>query len=233
MKRSLTEVASSIRNGQIKSEAVVRECLARIREREDVVHAWAFLDPELALRQARECDRSPAKGALHGVPLGVKDIIDTADMPTEMGSPIYRGYRPRADAACVALMRAAGAVILGKTVTCEFAGMTPGATANPLDSTRTPGGSSSGSAAAVADFMVPAAFGTQTGGSVLRPAAYCGVFGYKPSFGRYNPVGVKPAVESFDTIGLIARSIDDLQLMDSVLVGRTTPAPRSSAAKVG
>ena len=150
----------------------------------------------------------------------MKDVIDTADMPTEMGSPIYRGHQPRADASCVALVRAAGAVILGKTATFEFAGMTPGATTNPLNPAHTPGGSSSGSGASVADFMVPLAFGTQTGGSVLRPAAFCGVFGYKPTFGRFNRAGVKPAAESLDTIGLIARSMEDLELVDAVLVGR-------------
>ena len=145
------------------------------------------IDPELALTQARELDRGEARGPLHGVPIGVKDIIDTADLPTEMGSPIYRGHRSAADAACVALVRAAGAVILGKTVTCEFAGMTPGITTNPHNAAHTPGGSSSGSGAAVADFMVPVAFGTQTGGSVLRPAAYCGVFGFKPTLRRVQP----------------------------------------------
>ena len=158
-----------------------------------------------------------ARGPLHGVPIGVKDIIDTADLPTEMGSPIYKGHRPATDAACVALVRAAGAVILGKTVTAEFAGMSPGPTTNPHNPAHTPGGSSSGSAAAVADLMVPAAFGTQTGGSVLRPAAYCGVFGYKPTFNAFNRAGMYPAAESLDTIGLIARTIDDVELISAVL----------------
>ncbi len=214
-------MAAAIARGDVTAEAIVRDCLDRIDEREAIVGAWAFVDRALALSQARDRDRSPSKGALHGVPIGIKDIIDTADMPTEMGSPIYRGYRPRADAACVALSRAAGAVILGKTVTAEFAGVTPGKTAHPLDPAHTPSGSSSGSAAAVADFMVPAALGTQTGGSVIRPAAFCGVFGYKPSFGRFNRAGVKPAAESFDTIGLIARTIDDLRLVDAALIGET------------
>ena len=159
------------------------------------------------------------------MPIGVKDIIDTADLPTEMGSPIYRGHRPATDAACVALTRAAGAVILGKTVTCEFAGMTPGPTANPHNLAHTPGGSSSGSGAAVADFMVPVAFGTQTGGSVIRPAAYCGVFGFKPTFGAFNRRGVYPAAESLDTLGLIARSLDDLELVSAVLELRPPAAP--------
>ena len=148
-------------------------------------------------------------------------------MPTQMGSPIYAGWRPRADAACVAIARAAGAVILGKTVTAELAGMAPGETRNPLDPSRTPGGSSSGSAAAVADFMVPLALGTQTGGSVLRPASFCGVVGYKPSFGRYNRSGLKMAAENLDTIGTIARTIDDVELLDAALTGVPVPPPRA------
>jgi amidase len=155
----------------------------------------------------------------------VKDIIDTHDLPTEMGSAIYRGHRPAADAACVGLVRAAGTVILGKTVTCEFAGMTPGNTTNPHDSSRTPGGSSSGSGAAVADRMVPVAFGTQTGGSVLRPSAYCGVFGFKPTYNAFNRRGVFPAAESLDTLGLIARSIDDIELFSNVLELRPAAQP--------
>ena len=227
-------MAGAIARRDVTAEAIVSDCLDRIDEREGIVGAWAFVDRELALRAARDCDRGVSKGALHGVPIGVKDIIDTADMPTEMGSPIYRGYRPRADAACVALLRAAGAVILGKTVTAEFAGVTPGKTAHPLDPSHTPGGSSSGSAAAVADFMVPAALGTQTGGSVIRPAAFCGVFGYKPSFGRFNRAGVKPAAESLDTIGLIARTIDDLRLLDAALIGEmAAPQPPAQPPVIG
>jgi Asp-tRNA(Asn)/Glu-tRNA(Gln) amidotransferase A subunit family amidase len=222
---SASEIVRAIADGEATCEAVVRDCLERVDAREKDIHAWASLDPELALRQARELDRSSQRGPLHGVPLGVKDIIDTADQPTEMGSPIYRGHQPTTDAACVALTRAAGAVILGKTVTCEFAGMTPGATTNPHDFAHTPGGSSSGSGAAVADFMLPAAFGTQTGGSVLRPASYCGVFGFKPTFGAFSRKGVYPAAESLDTIGLIARSLDDLELLSAVLELRTPSAP--------
>jgi Asp-tRNA(Asn)/Glu-tRNA(Gln) amidotransferase A subunit family amidase len=218
-----SEIVRAVAAGETTCEAVVRACLDRILAREEAVRAWAYVDPEGALARARELDRAPARGPLHGVPLGVKDIIDTADLPTEMGSPIYRGHRPAADAACVALTRAAGAVILGKTVTCEFAGMTPGATANPHNLAHTPGGSSSGSGAAVADLMVPVAFGTQTGGSVIRPAAYCGVFGFKPTFGAFNRRGVYPAAESLDTIGLIARSIDDLELLSAVLELRPPP----------
>jgi len=229
---SASEIVRPIAAGETTCEAVVRDCLARIDGREALVHAWASLDPELALRRARELDRAPSRGPLHGVPIGVKDIIDTADLPTEMGSPIYRGHRPTTDATCVALLREAGAVILGKTITCEFAGMTPGPTTNPHNPEHTPGGSSSGSGAAVADFMVPAALGTQTGGSVLRPASYCGVFGFKPTFGTFNRRGVYPAAESLDTIGLIARSLDDIALISAVLELRTAPGralPRAAS----
>ena len=225
------EIARRIAADETTAVAVTEACLARIEAREDNVHAWAFVDPELALKQARACDKQEPRGPLHGVPLGVKDIIDTRDMPTQMGSPVYAGHRPTADAACVALVRAAGAIVLGKTVTTEFAGSHPGPTANPHNSSHTPGGSSSGSAAAVADFMVPAAFGTQTGSSILRPSAYCGVIGYKPTFGTYNISGIKAAAQSLDTLGLHVRDLDDIQLLTSVLVHRPlTPlkAPASS-----
>ncbi len=217
---SATEIVRGIAAGEFTCEAVTSACIARIAAREPVVRAWTNFEPEFALSQARALDRATTRGPLHGVPIGVKDVLDTFDMPTEMGSPIYRGHRPAADAACVALARAAGAVILGKTVTCEFAGVTPGATTNPHDETRTPGGSSSGSGAAVADCMVPVAFGTQTGGSVLRPASYCGVIGYKPTYNAFNRFGLKPAAESLDTIGLITRSLDDVALVRAVLLGR-------------
>jgi Asp-tRNA(Asn)/Glu-tRNA(Gln) amidotransferase A subunit family amidase len=232
---SATEIVRGIAAREITAAQVVGDCLARIVAREPTVHAFAHVDPELALRQARALDRGPARGALHGVPVGIKDVIDTADQPTEMGSPIYRGHRPATDAACVALLRAAGAVILGKTVTCEFAGMTAGPTVNPHDGARTPGGSSSGSGAAVADLMLPAALGTQTGGSVLRPAAYCGVIGYKPTFGAFNRAGLKFAAESLDTIGLMARTIDDVALVTSVLLGGkpAAPVPLGAAPRIG
>jgi len=218
---SATEAASAIAKGEITSEQFVRACLGRIAERDGLLKAWAFLDPDLALSQARARDAAEERlGPLHGVPVGVKDIIDTADMPTGMNSPIYDGYRPRNDAACVALMRKAGAVILGKTVTVEFAGMAPPPTRNPHNPDHTPGGSSSGSAAAVADFHVPAAFGTQTAGSVHRPAAYCGIVGWKPSFDHFNIHGVRAAAQSLDTLGLLTRSVDDAELLGAVLVGR-------------
>ena len=217
---SATDIAAGVAAGTFTAEEVTKACLDHSAAREDVVGAWEFLDPELALAQARAVDAAPEKGVMAGVPVGVKDIIDTHDMPTRMGSPIYDGHRPPADASCVAQMRAAGAVILGKTVTCEFAGLTPRKTANPHDPARTPGGSSSGSAAAVADRMLPVAFGTQTGGSVLRPSSYCGIIGYKPSFDTFSLTGVYPAAESLDTLGLHARSLDDIELATSALLMR-------------
>jgi amidase len=230
-----SEIARATLAGEIKCEEIARDCLARIEAREGEVNAWATVDRELALAQARKLDGGLARGPLFGVPIGVKDIIDTADLPTEMGSPIYRGHRPATDAACVALARAAGAVILGKTVTCEFAGMTPGTTTNPHNAAHTPGGSSSGSGAAVADFMAPVAFGTQTGGSVLRPASYCGVFGFKPSFGAFNRRGVYPAAESLDTIGIMARSLEDIELVSAVLelLAPLPERPLSTPPRVG
>ncbi len=221
---SAAEAARRIAAGEITSEAVVRDCLDRIEARDEAVHAWIHLDPDHALAQARERDRATPGGPLHGVPIGVKDIIDTADAPTEMGSTIYAGNRPMADAACVAAVRAAGAVILGKTVTCEFAGPTPGATTNPHNGAHTPGGSSSGSAAAVADFMVHGAFGTQTGGSVIRPSSFCGIVGYKPSFGTFGRSGIKFAAECLDTIGLHTRSVEDSALIARALTGQPARA---------
>jgi amidase len=217
--------------GELTSEGLVRACLERIAERDADVGAWEHVDPEATLAEARARDTSPPLGPLHGLPVGVKDIIDTADMPTGYGSPIWRGHRPARDAACVALVRAAGGVILGKTVTTEFAYFTPGRTANPHDLGHTPGGSSSGSAAAVADHMVPVALGTQTAGSIIRPAAFCGVVGYKPSFGTISRSGVLSFAESLDTVGALSRSVADAALLASVAARRAdllvpdTPGP--------
>lgn len=212
-----TEIVSKTASGAATCEAVARDCLARLEAREPVVKAFAFIDPEHVLREAKALDARTTRGPLHGVPVGVKDIIETADLPTQMGSPIYRGYRTLSDASCVALLRAAGALIFGKTVTCEFAGPTAGCTTNPHDPERTPGGSSSGSAAAVADHMIPLGLGTQTGGSVQRPASFCGIVGYKPSFGLINSQGVKPAAKSLDTVGLLVRTVEDAALFMRVL----------------
>jgi Asp-tRNA(Asn)/Glu-tRNA(Gln) amidotransferase A subunit family amidase len=217
---SASGAATGIREGKLTSEELVRSCLERIDARESQVKAWAHLDRDFALAQARECDRSKSRGPLYGVPFAAKDIMDTADLPTEYGSPIYKGNRPAADAACVALSRAAGGVLLGKTVTTEFASRSPlGNTTNPHNPAHTPGGSSSGSAAAVGDFMVPLAFGTQTVGSVIRPAAFCGCIGYKPSFGEVSTQGVKQNTASFDTVGLFARAVEDLALFRAALTG--------------
>ena len=214
---TVTAAADAIRKGELASEALVRACLDRIAAREDDVQAWAHLDPELALAQAREADAAlragEATGALHGVPVGVKDIFDTADMPTENGSPIFAGRRPERDATCVAALRDAGAVIMGKTVTTELALLTPAKTRNPRNLAHTPGGSSAGSAAAVADHMVPAALGSQTAGSIVRPASFCGVYGFKPTLGLVPRAGVLMQSHTLDTVGLYARSIEDLALI--------------------
>src|SRR5688572_21368846 len=217
----------------MKSETLVTACLERIAQRDREVHAWAFVDPERALAEARARDREAPRSALHGVPVGIKDVIDTADMPTEYNSPIYRGHQPKWDAACVALLRRAGCVILGKTATTEFANNHPAPTRNPHNLAHTPGGSSSGSAAAVADRMVPLALGTQTGGSVIRPGAYCGVAACKPSFGSINRAGLKFVSESLDTIGVFARKVDELGPLLHVLTGRAIAEERKQKPRIG
>src|SRR5262249_192044 len=188
---AVTTLVRLIDEGELTAEAVVESCLERIAAREPVVRAWSHLAAEAALAKARERDRTGKKTLLNGVPFGLKDIFDSADMPTTYGSPIYVGCRPANDASAATLPRAAGGILLGKTVSTEFANAHPGATMNPHNPGFSPGGSSSGSAAAVADFMVPLAIGTQTGGSVIRPAAYCGVGGFKPSFGLFPPAGLR------------------------------------------
>jgi Asp-tRNA(Asn)/Glu-tRNA(Gln) amidotransferase A subunit family amidase len=217
---SACELAERLQTRDVRAIDIVESCLARIAARESAIHAWMQIDPERARAHARALDAGPVRGALHGLPLGVKDIFDTCDSPTEYGSPIYAGHRPAADAACVALARAAGAIVLGKTTTAEFATYTPAATVNPRNVAHTPGGSSSGSAAAVADDMVPFAFGTQTAGSVIRPASYCGIVGYKPSFGMIGRAGVKLVAESLDTIGVLARTVADAALLVGALTAR-------------
>jgi Asp-tRNA(Asn)/Glu-tRNA(Gln) amidotransferase A subunit family amidase len=214
--------ARQIREGKISSDELTRACLARIEAREPEVQAWAFLDPEHALRQARAADewrkRGRPLGPLHGLPVGVKDIIDTADMPTENGTVLHAGRRPRQDATLVSLLRAAGAVILGKTVTTELAVYAPNKTRNPHNLEHTPGGSSSGSAAAVADGMVPLAIGTQTNGSVIRPASFCGVYGFKPSHGLIPRTGVLVQSPPLDTVGVMAANLQDLALLAEPLM---------------
>lgn len=230
------ELARQLAQKQITAEAVMRACIERIEEREKEVGAWVHFDAEEAIDAARCLDRGAATGPLHGIPFGVKDIIDTVDYPTECGTPIYAGRRTPWDAACVAAARAAGGIVLGKTVTTELAYFSPGKTKNPHNLAHTPGGSSSGSAAAVADFMVPLAIGTQTSGSVIRPAAFCGVVGYKPSFGLVARAGVKAEAESLDTIGFFARSVDDVALIAGAAAGRPPLAalrPFVSAIRIG
>jgi Asp-tRNA(Asn)/Glu-tRNA(Gln) amidotransferase A subunit family amidase len=213
---TISEALPQLVSGELSSSEWVRRCLERIAAREDAIRAWAYLDPGSAAAQAAARDRARQTAGtagtppLLGVPVGVKDVYDTADMPTEYGSPIYRGHRPGADSWVVARLRAAGAVILGKTVTTQFAYFDPGPTRNPVDTSHTPGGSSSGSAAAVADGMVPIAVGTQTAGSVTRPASFCGVAGYVPTHGRLPLTGVSELSPSLDTAGFLAQSTEDL-----------------------
>ncbi len=217
---SAREAATRLEAGDITSDALVRDCLARIEAREPDVQAWDYLDPDYALEQARTLDASPRRSPLHGVPVGIKDIFDTLDMPTAHGFPPYKGLESGRDANCVAALRAAGMVLLGKTVTTEFACPLPRQTRNPHDLSRTPGVSSSGSAASVADFMVPLANGSQTGGSVIGPSANCGVYGYKASLDGIDRGGFRHCKPSIDTIGLFARTLDDLILMRGVQTGQ-------------
>ena len=219
---SAAEAAAAIQSGEITSEELVRACLDHISDSEDSVGAWTYLDPEYALEQARAADLHRRSGAplgpLHGVPVGVKDIFDTKDMPTEDGTVLHAGRTPAFDATAVALMREAGAIIMGKTVTTELAVYAPGKTRNPHDPARTPGGSSSGSAAAVAAHMVPLAIGTQTNGSVIRPASYCGVYGYKPSYGLISRYRILQQSHMLDQVGVFGRSVKDVALLAEQLM---------------
>ncbi|MDX1374701.1 MAG: amidase [Burkholderiales bacterium] len=218
-----TDAARALRDGALSAEELVEACLARIEEADPAIEAWAHLDPEHARAQARarDADRREGRaiGPLHGVPVGIKDIFDTADMPTEDGTVLHAGRMPAQDAAVVAMLRAAGAVIMGKTVTTECATYTPGKTRNPHNPEHTPGGSSSGSAAAVAAGMVPLALGSQTNGSVIRPAAFCGVFGFKPTHGLIPRAGVLKLSRALDHVGVFARSLDDVALISESIVG--------------
>ena len=207
---------------EISAEALVRDCLARIDEREPRVQAWQVLAPD-AVEHARRIDGRADRPLLRGLPVGIKDLIDTADLPTTYGSPIYAGHRPKSDAACVRALRAAGAVILGKTVTTEFAAYVGGKTRNPHDPSRTPGGSSSGSAAAVGARMVPAALGSQTAGSIIRPASFCGAVGFKPTFGAFDLQGIHPLAPSLDTLGFFVRELADIPWVAAALSGTARP----------
>ena len=218
----LSAVAAShaIRTGDLTAETLMRSCLERVSERDHEVRAWAHLDHDQALEAARASDAAGNPGPIGGLPVGVKDIIDTADMPTRHGSTIHGLNRPNRDAAVVTRTREAGGVVMGKTVTTEFAWRNPGPTRNPHNTAHTPGGSSSGSAAGTADTQFPLAFGTQTAGSVIRPAAYCGVVGFKPTYGTHDRTGVKELCGSLDTVGTMARSVADIALFEAALRGR-------------
>jgi len=240
--KSLNEMTASelsplLAAGTVSTEDVARACLARIAERDPTVRVWAWIDPDQVIHAARELDKTPRKGPLHGIPVGVKDMIDTFDMPTQQNSPIYAGHWPNQDAACVATLRAQGALILGKTDTLEFAaGGRKALTRNPHDLTRTPGGSSSGSAAGVADFHVPLTLGTQTGGSTIRPGSFCGAYAMKPTWAAINREGAKIYSMTCDTIGLYSRSVADLELLCDAygIVDDAPPRPvRLEGARIG
>ncbi|ARP84833.1 amidase [Bordetella genomosp. 9] len=217
---SAVDAVRMLQRRELTAVQLMRACFARIEQREDAVHAWAALDKDAALAHAQELDEGPIAGPLHGLPFGVKDLFDTRDFPTTYGSPIYQDHRPQTDATAVARCRAAGALVAGKTVTTEFATFKAPLTRNPHNPAYTPGGSSSGSAAAVADNMVPFALGTQTAASVIRPAAYCGVVGFKPTFGAIPRDGIKALAPSLDTVGCFTRTVEDAALVASVLMDK-------------
>lgn len=213
-----TEALAKFRSSRLKPENYVASCLERIRERDTEINAWVTVDYEGSMQVANAASRCLDEGILPGIPVGFKDVIDTEDLPTTYGSAKYRSHLPLEDAACVGLTKQAGGLCIGKTATTEFAARMPSRTRNPRNSSYSPGGSSSGSAAAVADCMVPLAVGTQTVGSTIRPAAYCGIFGYKPTYQLLSFCGVRHLSESFDTLGLFARSLDDMRLFKAALL---------------
>jgi Asp-tRNA(Asn)/Glu-tRNA(Gln) amidotransferase A subunit family amidase len=221
----IAETGLRFDRGDISAVEITERCLGRIAEYEPILNAWTYFDAEYARAQGRALDHQTRRGALHAIPVGIKDIFDTADMPTAYGSNIYKGYRPAEDSVVVKRLRAAGAILPGKTVTTEFAHSFPGATVNPHNPAHTPGGSSSGSAAAVAAGFVFAAVGTQTSGSVIRPASFCGVVGFKPTYGRIPTMGVKALAPSLDTVGVFARSVEDAGLVAAILWNSENTAP--------
>lgn len=229
---TVAQASAEIAVGNLSSRDLVGACLDQIARRDESVKAWQFVSRTAATGQAEKIDGSSEARLLRGIPIGIKDVIDTSDMPTTYGSSLYQEHRPSADAACVARLRAAGAVIMGKTVSTEFAYLQPAKTANPHNLAHTPGGSSSGSAAAVAACMVPVALATQTAGSCIRPAAYCGIFGFKPTFGLFDTTGIMPLAQSLDTLSLMARSIQDISITGAALserlqIVRNARPPRS------
>ena len=217
---SACDAAAQLAQRTLRAEDLVRACIEHIDAREPEVQAWAYLQPDVAIAHAKQLDAGAHHGLLHGLPMGVKDLLATSDMPATYGSRIYANYRPGFDAACVAVARQQGAVVLGKTVSTEFATFHPNQTRNPLRLTHTPGGSSSGSAAAVADNMVPLAIGTQTAGSLIRPASYCGIVAFKPSFGCVARAGAKLLSDTLDTVGTMARTVPDAALFAAAMSGR-------------
>ena len=225
--------AAMVAREELSVSELLESYIDRVQQRDDAVRAWAHLDLEAARKAAALADAATSHGPLHGVIVGVKDMIDTADMPTEYGSPIYKGHRPKKDAACVQRLREAGAIVLGKTVTTEFAAYHAGKTRNPLNPDHTPGGSSSGSAAAVADFQVGIALGTQTSGSTIRPASFNGVIGFKPTYGVIDTTGFQPLAPSLDTLGLFARDIADLFLVGPSLGLNVTPGALTKPLRIG
>ena len=220
---SALEASAKIKSGDLTAEALMRSCFERIDERDKLIGAWSYFDKDRAISEAIKSDKAGNPGSLGGLPVAVKDIMDTADMPTTYGSTIYGNHQPSEDADCVKNVRTNGGIIIGKTVTTEFAWRNPGKTRNPHNTNHTPGGSSSGSAAGVADMQVPLAFGTQTAGSVIRPAAYCGVVGFKPTFGTHKRKGVKELSNYLDTVGTFARDVADVSFFDYALRGQSCP----------
>jgi len=216
---SASQAAKKLAKREIRATDLLLACLDRIGQRESILKAWVSLGKENALARAKALDKGAIKGLLHGLPIGVKDLFDTHDLPTSYGSSIYADNYPSTDAVSVALMRQSGGIILGKTVTTEFASFKSGKTTNPHHYQHTPGGSSSGSAAAVADFMIPLATGSQTAGSIIRPASFCGVVGYKPSFGKISTAGVKSLAPSLDTLGCFGRTVEDVALGVAAMSG--------------
>ncbi|KAF2963233.1 hypothetical protein GQX73_g10340 [Xylaria multiplex] len=223
------QVLNLLKNNSLTVEDYARSLLDRINERDNTVKAWAYLDPDFVLTQARSLDQVPQdqRGPLHGLAIGVKDTMNTKDMPTQFGSPIYQGHQPGFDSSAVAILRAAGALIFGKTTTTEFTVTNSGPdTTNPHDPNRTPGGSSCGSAAAVADMQVPLSLGAQTGGSIIRPASFTGVYAMKPTHNAISTEGQKTFAPTFDTFGFFARSIEDLQLLADVFALKDDEPPQ-------
>ncbi len=218
---TLVEGIGALIKEDITLEYWVKSCLERIRDREKDVRAWENIDDSNAIKSAQKIDKYISDKSRKGFPFAAKDIIDTVDIPTSYGSPIHSKNIPARDASCIAISKAAGGVLIGKTVTTEFGHVFPGETKNPYNLNHTPGGSSSGSAAAVGDKMIPVAYGTQTTGSVIRPASYCGTVGYKATLGDFNLSGILSNSPSFDTLGIISRSVEDIELIRSILLGKS------------